>query len=434
MLRIQRIPFYLPQYTEFDTTQIGMDTHDMCGLLVDDYYEAGGVISFPEAISKYVFTSRFGDVIKEHIFVSPYESMLYPMSRELEKQVFYPIMIKSYKLGQPVQFQDPPILIRKGLERFHNTIDTYSNTMCSFITNKYLESIIKFYRINKPSDTFMEASLFDVIEQLIHIYNYYENEPRFAIGSFDVHMYADNLLLGKCLGRLDPEEVSRDLFDSFAPTVAYSVFLDRLTLQSLELGKFNPNQLKSTCLDSHIEIDNTAMNSNCILYEINHADNVLYAGGRYDGFSLGEIYEYGIYALYELFQTCPFTDVHLEYILQGTVYVLTQNTVLHNYYLGVLSAGIATQEIPWLDNVTREITLLIDEFSTWCGVYRQQNIQKVDVIIQDYHAVIVLCSPEKRQAIIFDLISLSLISRTLIFNKQNDDINNLFYKEDHPWV
>ena len=132
MNRIQKIPFYLPQNIVFDTKQIEIIQDEY---ISEQYLECGAEIRFKDNLTKYVISSRFGNVIKEHVFVNLDDGTFKTVP-------LYPVMIRTHNLNNPITMQESPILIRNGINNVLKIADQSFDFDCRFLSEVYLERII----------------------------------------------------------------------------------------------------------------------------------------------------------------------------------------------------------------------------------------------------------------------------------------------------
>lgn len=402
MNRVQKIPFYLPQDTVFDTKQIEIIQDEY---ISEQYLECGAEICFKDNLTKYVISSRFGNVIKEHIFVN------------LEDGTFktvplYPVMIRTHDLNNPITMQESPILIRNGISNVLKIADRSFDFDCRFLSEVYLEKTVGAIIPDVEYKYFYQELMeLESIKNNLELFN---NESRPGI-LFNINDIFYQLEYGNFRAPIEyfgkVRNISQLLIDEFGPTVSYNIFLDQLSSMSVLRGKVNPIDILDCLRLRANRLDNLAEISTALSTEINNSDYVVYAGAR-DNSRFGEPFELSLYRLYEIFQSSPYTDAYVEYILQhGRPVINTAASMIHNYYLGVYTTKEDVTRDMWVQALSEEIDCLISALE---DIPTNGFAEVAEVILQDYHVLIIITSDNNKLTIMFDLIALSLVSKSLI--------------------
>lgn len=409
MSSIQQIPFYLPLNVNFDSTQILVNN------AYEDYswaYSIGSSLFFYDPISKYVITDVIGDVVKEHIFVSINDSGFGFSS-------LYPVAIKSYKIDDKYNRYNPKtILIRSGISQVLGQLGTIIDTKYYFLPKFYLQKALSICNTEKVD--FLLTSIVYKTNSIFNTLDYVNNEGNPSI-NFDMSKYIDTISYNSINYSGYPDILNHndtidEAIELFSPKFDYPLICDELTNVSINSDRVNFNEILRAISTTNPKEDNLAMTNTFVDKILNESTEVIYA---LNSVNYSEVFSFNTYALYELLQSSPFKEGYIKYILLPSnspykqLEVDTSSLLLVNWYYNLRYDGITHKRFPltWISLLQQELSCLLDTIPT------QDIVTDVEVIIQDYHVLIIINSNNKKLTIVFDMIVILLLSKTLFFTE-----------------
>lgn len=361
----------------------------------------GTSIQIDQPLAKYVITTSNMNVIKEHAFIGRETGTNKFLDTEL-----YPVLIKPFNLLKPFGVQYCPLLIRKGILNFHQTqnMSTYPATFTIIpLLRDVVESI-------EYADSIVGGFVHYAWKYLEKYTELWYNEGVLSGLSYDIDMIAHNILLkGQSLNAFDtnPNAFIQHIFEEFEPSVPYDFRKDTLTQLSCWSGILHPHDIYKMFQFDTVEIDEIASNDTLIEYYLNKSDVVIYADSSFTK---------DAYKVYETLQTCPYTDVYLEYILQDSVQALSDRSIVSNYYYNYISKQPIND--PWCAQIV--VDVLCDMYDglgyndlAQPALDLEDPPRKIEIIVRDYHGLIVIPSGGRLLTIVYDLILNSTLSRSL---------------------
>ena len=408
MATIQQIPFYLPLNVNFDSTQIVSNN------AYDDYtwaYSIGSSLSFYDPISKYVVTDIFGNIVKEHVFIS--------INDRAGVNTLYPIMIKTYKTDAIYNKFDPKtILIKSGISQVLSNIGTILNTKYYFLSKFYLQKALEICNPDKVD--FLLSSITYKTNSIFNSLDFVNNESNPSI-TFDINKYIDGIYYNSV--RYDRNDILsfndtvNDAIELFAPKYDYPLICDELTTISINSDKISSNEIFRAIANINPKEDNLAMMNTFVDKILHESTEVIYA---LNSVNYSEIFTFNIYALYELLQSSPYKEGYIKYILHYDEYgqrkleVDTESLLLVNWYYNLRYDGFTHKKLPlmWISSLAQELNCLFETIPQ-----NYQPISNIEIIIQDYHVLISINSGNRKLTIVFDMIVLPLLSKTLFFTE-----------------
>lgn len=410
MSRLQQIPFYLPLNVNFDSTQI------LSNSAYEDHswaYSIGSSLFFYDPISKFVITDTIGDVVKEHVFISINES-------SYGVNPLYPVMIKTYKMDDKYNKYHPKtLLIRSGISQVLSQLGTILNTKYYFLSKFYLQKALEIYNPEKVD--FLLTSVTYKTNSIFNSLDYVNNEGNPSI-TFDMCRYLDGLHYN-CINYSNNEILNHndaidDVIEMFSPKFDYPLICDELTNISINSDKIRPNDLYRAISMTNPKEDNLAMTNTFVDKVLNESTEVVYA---LNSVNYSETFSFNIYALYELLQSSPFKEGYIKYILLPSdspykaLEVDVDSLLLVNWYYNLRYDGFVHKRLPlmWINLLQQELSCLLDTIpQTLIG-----NTTSIEVIIQDYHVLVCVNCGNRKLTIVFDMIVIALLSKTLFFTE-----------------
>lgn len=409
MNSIQQIPFYLPLNVNFDSTQIVASSYHEYSH--DEYpweFNIGSTLSFYDPISKFVVTSRCGDVIKEHMFITINEG-------GYKSSILYPIAIKTYRIDDKYDRYYPKVLLLKsGISNVLSQIGTILNTKYYFLSKLYLEKALQIYNPNQVDQLMTSLAYKSSLENAYRSLDYINNENSPSI-LFNFTQYLDDLEYRKIhhVSMSDiftTNETIDSIIDMFTPKIDYPIIYDQLTMLSIHSERVSPKELISSMIMNNVRENNLAMVNTFVDKILNESHNVIYA---LNSVIHDELLSFSLYVLYELYQDCPFKEGYIKYILHSNGLEIDLNTLVgNNWYYNLRYDGRMhkTHQLEWMRLLTHEVQCLVE-------VLRIDNRSTIEIIIQDYHVVMIINNNGYKTSIVFDMIVLILLSKTLFFTE-----------------
>lgn len=407
MASIQQIPFYLPLNVNFDTTQIVPNSFH------EDYnwaYNVGSTLSFYDPISKFVVTTQFGDVIKEHIFISINEG-------GYRNSIMYPIAIKSYKLDDKYnRYYPKTVLLKSGISNVLSQIGTILNTKYYFLSRLYLDKALEMYNPDKVDQLVTSYAYRSSLENTYKSLEYINNECSPSI-TFNFTQFLDDLTYRNIhyttmTDIFKTNETIDSIIEMFTPKLDYPLFGDALTTLSLCSDIVSPKDILSSMYLYNIKENNLAMTNTFVEKILEKADRIIYA---FSSVVHDEMLSFSIYMFYELFQDCPFKEGYIKYILlpSGQLEIDLNSLIFVNWYYNLRYDGNlhTKQQLSWIRILTQEVQCLLEAMNIkFC-------ICSVEITFQDYHAIITVNNDGTKISIVFDMIVSMLMSKTLFFTE-----------------
>ena len=418
MVTLQQIPFYLPLNINFDTTQIGSSTY------YDEFdynwiYNVGSSISFYDPLSKFVITHKVNNIVKEHIFINI-------TNDETGTTPLYPIAIKTYNINDSYNRYSPKtMLLLPGITSVLNQISTILNTKYYFLSKLYLQKALDI--CNPEKVDYLLASIVYKTNSIFHTLDYINNENNPSI-LFNYNAYIRQLqyetLDYRSMDIMTSTEQIENVISLFNPKYDYPLIYDNITNVSLQSNKLSTRDLLNAISIFQVKEDNLAMTNPFVDKILNESSNIIYAC---NSINYNEVFAFNLYVLYEVFQDTPFKEGYIKYILSnnGRLEIDLNSLFLTNWYYNLRYDGRLHSKLAltWVHGLTKELECLLESISTNINTTPSTYLE---VIIQDYHVLITINNGSNKTTIVFDMITLMLLSKTLFFTEDqytNDQYN-----------
>ena len=217
-------------------------------------------------------------------------------------------------------------------------------------------------------------------------------------------------------------EFIRGCISKFLPVIHYNFMLDPVSKLSFTQGLVYPNTIYSISQYDKVVEDTVPMKDEVIDKLLKSSTRVTYVGCYINSYEYdGELFREELYNLYEILQCSPFTDLFIKYILQDDILVADYSvSSCSNDYLRTYLKGEAIQHSSWVGELYVEISELVESIPTSSLYYLydfDSPLDTVSVLIRDYHTLIVLGYGDKKWTIVYDMIVLPIISKTLVLTQ-----------------
>lgn len=420
MVRIQRLPFVLPKNIRFSSESIHIDS---TGYSYDEnrFIGCGSSLFFNEELYKYVITFRV-----RHLYV---DLFLFSLPTE-NNEALYPIMIKYYDTRKDILDHDKhTLLIRSGI---NNILNMYTNPGSigdyKFIAQGYIREAIKscypgtFEIANRLDDIFNSPDILTEVDYReydtnINLLNYINNECNPSC-EFSFDNFMRNLHLDYYRYPADPSRhvdmASATIFDTLCPEVPTAILREPILIHCMRTGRLLSHELLDYFSGKNIVNDNNVYTDTTIPDIINKSTVTTYVCCLSRPNTSDEL-DIAYYSLYELFQRIPITDGYIRYILHNEDPLkLDHSSYISNYLLNYLDNRL-TNDNHIVGLIGREV-LSLAQFNVF-----NELVTTIEVIIRDYHALVVVRTITAKQwTIVVDLVALSLLSKTLMLTDYNN--------------
>lgn len=414
MVQISKIPFYLPLNTQFSTSSIITFplNYGYSEPIIEDFIGDGSYMAFMENLDKYLVTTQFGNVIKEHVFVRV----------ERNSSILYPIIIKTYPLSNTSLFGlESSLLIRKGIEEALRTNFIDPMVECTFKSSIFIDYAIR--NCDKYSSMHDEDLL--SIESILNTLKFINNEAK-PDCMFDLDYFIYSLTNPTYNPKYD-EFSAKDcpcceIYSQFSPSIMYNLFEDYLTAFSMVYGRITEMDLTKKLHLDYVVKDDILQKKNVISENIeNTKDEYVVFAGSSENYKFGNNFEVAIYEIYEVLQNIPCTDLYMKFILQSGLQAnLSSQSQFANRYTRVNYTGLTVPHTTWikqLTSMTEELVNSLKGTNNFLDI-TINNIE-VEIIYQDYHALIIIRSAGLNLKIILDMVVLAMLSKTIILEPSN---------------
>ena len=416
MFTIKRIPNYLPIGSIIDNSQIGFIPLYSGGRFIsEDVVQVGGEIRLNKEFNKYVVTTYHSDnIIKEHVFVC---------DGEFRSTNLIPLFIKTYNLNLPSDFTTSPILLKRGIANARSSIFEdpiinpymYPHSSIDFTVNKYID--LMYNQIDSNSGNILKGIFHYIRKVLSTKYKFYASDIKYHTHVVDMGKDAietieqiDNLLLNNYQNDVyNNSNVVEEFIRTYSPQIDYDINNDPLSVLCFNNGVVTSNDLSWYLKLGHPSIDNIAEEDTLINHYVTIADEIVYCD--HQTLQSAE-------TLLEHMKISPYTDVYLKYTVEryenaSFSFVLQDPISLSNKYSQlVITSGTSR----WVS----KLKFILESF--FYEVFTERPllvIKQVEVLLRDYHVLIVLETDTLRIFYIFDLILLTSVSESIMYNTSN---------------
>ena len=420
MFTIKRIPNYLPLGYVLDNSQIGFVPKYIDGrFFSEDTIHVGGEIELYREFNKYIITTYHSDnIVKEYAFIC---------KDQFHNSTMYPIFIKTYNLNNPLEFTTPPILLKRGIVNVRNDIfdDKIIKSVrgLDFTINKYLNLITdQLYN----SDV-LKGIMSYIQQELYAKYKFYASDVLYHTSvenmGYDAAVAVeqiDDMLDGHTAEMPAGESgVIHNLLDSFGPDIDFRIDQDPFSVLCYRNGGIDKFDLSWYLKFGNPKIDTIAEEDTLINHYISISDEIVYSDP--DTLKAAKY-------LLSMIKECPYTDMYLKFSVYGSTrnFVLQEPLSVSNKFYNIYTTKIS-------NNYLERIQLALEGFFYDLFIERPyMKINQLEVILRDYHVLLVLETEELRILYIFDLVLLSSITEAIMYSNYNFEEPYL-EKENEIW-
>ena len=414
MVQISKIPFYLPYNVQFSTASISAFplNYGYSTPIVENFINDGSYISFVEEMEKYLVVTQFGNVIKEHIFVR----------LESTSPILYPIIIKTYSLINPNSLgMESSLLIKKGIEEALKSSTIDPMVQCTFKSSIFIDYAIR----NCNNYTMMHDEDLLSIESILNVLKFVNNEAK-PDCLFDLDYFIYSLTNPTYNPRQDEFSTKEcpccEIYSQFSPIIMYNLFEDYLTSFSILHGRILDSDLNKKLQLDYVIKDDISQKRNIISENIENTNNeiVVFVGSS-ENYKFGSTFETALYEIYEVLQNLSYTDIYIKFIIHSQLKAIIQpESRFNNIYNGLFYTGLTVPNLMWLNQLTSMIEELVNSLSGKNNfLYFPINNIEIELIYQDYHALIIISKGNLKIKIIFDMVVLAILSKTIVIEPIN---------------
>lgn len=414
MVRIQRLPFVIPKNTRFSTESIHIDS---TGYSYDEdrFFGCGTSLFFDKELYKYVVTFRVDKLV--------IDLFLFSLPSNTGDMQLYPVMIKFYDPSKPPEFHNKnTLLLKSGINNLLNIYTDSGNVgNYRFIVQDYIAYAIKscypetFTQYGNVDALSSHESLTEVdfreYDTNINLLNYVNNEGN-PTYDFSFDNFINNLQLGYYRFPADPSRhidlASSTIFDTLCPEIPTAILRNKFLVFCMRNGMITSSEFLMHFQGSQIESSDSIYEDPTIVNILEQSDKVTYSCCL-DNRNSNEEIDITFYSFYETLQRLPITDGFIRYILhnEGDL-LLDSGSYVSNYYINYLNNKLDINNFI-VSEIGREIDPLL-QFNVF-----NERTMTISVIVRDYHVlVIVKTITNKQWTIVFDLVALGLLSKTLM--------------------
>ena len=405
---VRKIPYILPIASQLSTLSVEVDITTSGN--DENYIELGGQIDLRRGLEKYVIVEQAGHILKEYILIATDYGAFGAVP-------FYGIGANVYDLSNQNTMIKYPTIFLPGTREYIkndplNAKEFYNNWDVEFLSRFYLRDIME--QIEASSLTVPSIYELEALYTSLGLYNM-ESIPgmwfNYEQFKFELYSMMENPIISFPRHVSDHPTVSDRLVSEFATYLPFNVVNDPFTTMMLNQPRLPPTAVMGYLRYHTWDIDDTSIRAESdMLKLIESSDEVLYVGA-YSG--VAPEVSVSTYSLYESLAVCPFYEFKLKYT-QGVTTFPDRVTLMLNRpescvylpQLGVLSGNDIPDNNGWLTAFNSELDAIAELF--------YEDVSDVTVIMQDYHAFVIFKVEEYTCTLVYDMIALRLVSRTLL--------------------